>query len=104
MVVAQQFGNKIRELREKNNLLQRQVASMLDIDTPFYSKIERNERIAKKKLVIDIAEILKTDKEELLTLWLADKLVSVVQNEDCALKAITVARNKVKFDVTQKIK
>lgn len=100
MVITSQFGSKIKELRERKNLLQRQIASLLDIDTPFYSKIERGERKAKKELVLAMAQILKVDKEELLTLWLADQLVSVVQNEDCALKAISVARNEVKSKIS----
>ena len=35
-----------------------------------------------------MAEILKTDKEELLILWLADQLYDVVKDEDVALKAM----------------
>lgn len=96
MVASTQFGNRIKELREKNNLLQRQLASMLDIDTPLYSKIERGERKAKKELVIMLSKILKTKTEELLTLWLADQLVLVVQDEDYALKAMRIAENEVK--------
>lgn len=96
MVSSTQFGNRIKELREKNNLLQRQLASMLDIDTPLYSKIERGERKAKKELVIMLSNILNTKTEELLALWLADQLVLVVQDEDYALKAMRIAENVVK--------
>jgi transcriptional regulator with XRE-family HTH domain len=46
--MSNQFGSKIRELREYNNLLLRQVAPFIDIDTPQLSKIERGERILKK--------------------------------------------------------
>ena len=35
------FGNKIRELRDEQELLQRQLAAALEIDTPMFSKIER---------------------------------------------------------------
>ena len=33
------FGDKIRELRDEQGLLQRQLAAALEIDTPMFSKI-----------------------------------------------------------------
>ncbi|MBX2913239.1 MAG: helix-turn-helix transcriptional regulator, partial [Cyclobacteriaceae bacterium] len=38
------FGERIRELRESQGLLQRQLAANLEIDTPMFSKIERGDR------------------------------------------------------------
>ena len=40
------FGNRIRELRDKQGVLQRQLAALLEIDTPMFSKIERGDRRA----------------------------------------------------------
>jgi transcriptional regulator with XRE-family HTH domain len=102
MEIATHFGSRVKELREKHNLLQRHVASLLDIDTPLFSKIERGERTAKKEIVSRLAGILKADKEELLTLWLADQVVEVVKNEDYALKAMQVAEAGVKYKKTKK--
>lgn len=96
-----QFGNRIKELREHQHLLQRQVASLLDMDTPLFSKIERGERTAKKDIVIRLAAILKADKQEMLTLWLADQIVDVTKNEDVALKAMQVAEEEIKFKKTK---
>lgn len=90
--MANQFGSKIKELREANGLLQRQVASQLEIDTPMLSKIERGERKAKKGQVLQFAKMYKADKDELITLWLADQLYDVIEGEalaDEALKNIT---------------
>lgn len=91
------FGEKIRLLREGQNLLQRQVASQLDIDTPMLSKIERGERVAKKAQVIILADLFKVGKEDLLSIWLADKVYEIVKDEDVALKAIQVAENQIKY-------
>lgn len=33
------FGKKIRELRDENGVLQRQLAALLEIDTPMFSKV-----------------------------------------------------------------
>ncbi|GAB1414721.1 hypothetical protein MASR2M117_01270 [Paludibacter sp.] len=75
------FANQIKKLREENNLLQRQLASALEIDTPMYSKIERGDRLAKREQVVIIAKFLSTDENELLTLWLADKVLEVLEGE-----------------------
>jgi len=94
--VVSQFGNKIRQLREQQNLLLRQVAPLLEIDTPLLSKIERGERTAKKEMVKKLADILKTDRGELLTLWLADQVYDVVKDEDVANEAIKNVSKKIK--------
>ncbi len=75
------FGKKIREYREKQNLLLRQVAAHLEVDTALMSKIERGERNASKHQVVEIARFLKANEEELLTLWLADKIESTILEE-----------------------
>jgi transcriptional regulator with XRE-family HTH domain len=95
--MANQFGVKIKELREANNLLQRQVASQLEIDTPMLSKIERGERKAKKEQVVLFADLYKTNKDELLTLWLADQIYDIIKDEDLASKAMDVAQEELKI-------
>ena len=70
------FGNRIRELRDKQGVLQRQLAALLEIDTPMFSKIQ--------------------DVKEMLTLWLADKVLDAVGTEDeISYDAITVAQKHV---------
>lgn len=94
--MATQFGDRIRELRTKQELLLRQVASKLDVDTSIISKMERGERPIKKEQIIILAEILKVDKDELLTLWLADQLYDVIKNEDNAYEALKSVSKKIK--------
>ena len=93
--MATQFGNRIKELRSQQHLLQRQVAALLEMDTPLFSKIERGERIAKKEVVGKLAEILKADSEEFFTLWVADQIIDVTCGEDVALKAMQVAEKEI---------
>ena len=72
------FGKKIRELRDENGVLQRQLAALLEIDTPMFSKIERGDRRAKREQVIKLAEYFNQNEKEMLTLWLADKVLDAV--------------------------
>lgn len=93
------FGDKIKELREEQGLLQRQLAAFLEIDTPMFSKIERGDRRAKREQVIKLAEYLHQDEKEMLILWLADKLIDTVEDEqelDLFNDAILVAQEKIK--------
>ncbi len=46
--MANLFGEKIKQLRTENNLLQKQVASPLGIDPPMRSKVDRDERRVKR--------------------------------------------------------
>lgn len=91
------LGQKIRELRESQNLLLRQVAAQLEVDTALMSKIERGDRNASKQQVIEIAKYLKANEEELLTLWLADKIEStIVEEPTIAYQAMKIANKKLK--------
>ena len=87
------FVEQIRALREQRQMPQRQLAAALEIDTATYCKIEKGERRAKCEQVVLIADMLKTDKEELLALWLADQVTVPVANEKVVVdKALIIAR------------
>ena len=90
------LGNKIKELRIKHEVLQRQLAAYLEIDTPMFSKIERGDRRAKRSQVIQMATYFKADEKEMLTLWLADKVLDALEDEDeLKLTAIETAKSKL---------
>ncbi len=88
---AMNFCDRIKQLRESQNLLQRQLAANLEIDTPMFSKIERGERRAKREQVLLLAKLLNSDAQELLTLWLAEQVYDLVKDEDVASNALKVA-------------
>lgn len=91
------FADKIRQLREDNQMLQRQIASALEIDTPMYSKIERGDRPAKREQVVLIAKLLNTAEDKLLALWLADKVLEIINNEkDLSVKVLEIVKNNIK--------
>ena len=62
------LGNKIKELRDEQGVLQRQLAALLEIDTPMFSKIERGDRKAKREQVVKLAEYFHQDEKEMVTL------------------------------------
>ncbi len=97
-----QFGERIRALREKQNLYLRQVAPLLEMDTAQLSKIEKGIRQIKKEQIPILADILKTETDELLILWLADQLYDVVKDEILANEAMQVAEKKINLKKQKK--
>ena len=94
------FGKKIKELREKHGMVQRKLAAALDIDTPMYSKIERGERKAKRCHIPIMARLLEIEEKELLTIWLADKVLDIVEGEDeVKLDAVIYAQKEIEAEV-----
>ncbi|PKP52346.1 MAG: XRE family transcriptional regulator [Bacteroidetes bacterium HGW-Bacteroidetes-1] len=79
------LGKHIKELREDKGLLQHQLAASLEIDTPIYSIIEHDERRAMGEQVLKLAKMLDTDKDELLTFWLAGQVYEIVKDEKMPL-------------------
>ena len=83
-------------LREACQIPQRELAAALDIDTASYCKIEKGERRARKVHIPIIAELLQGDKEELLTLWLADQVTAMVADEkDLSNKVLSIAKKNI---------
>lgn len=96
------LGEKIRKLREENDLPLRTVAAYLDIDQAILSKVERGHRKVSREQVVKLAEYFKIKEDDLLLVWLSDKLVYEVEDEKLALKAIHVAEEKIKYLTKQK--
>ncbi len=58
-----------------------------------FSKIERGDRRAKRSQVIQMATYFNVDENEMLTLWLADKILKDLDGEDeLKLNAIETAK------------
>ena len=87
------LGNKIKELRGKHEVLQRQLAAYLEIDTPMFSKRGRGDRRAKRSQVILLAKYFHIDEKDMLTLWLADKVLDTLEGEyELCLDALDTAK------------
>lgn len=66
---SEKFGTRLRELRKKADLSQREVASLVDINYTYLSKIESGEMSPpSEKVIVKLAAVLHADKDELITL------------------------------------
>ncbi|EHM7982501.1 helix-turn-helix transcriptional regulator [Elizabethkingia anophelis] len=89
------LGNKLKFLREEKQITQRQIASLLGIDTATYCKIEKGDRRAKREQVFAISACLQADIKELLRFWSADKVYDIIVNEDEATQILNVVAEKI---------
>ena len=90
------LGQEIRETREKQKLLLRQVAAHIEVDTALLSKAERGERNLNRDQVVKLAKFFNTSEEKYISLWLCDKIIEVVDNDPLANKGIKKALTKIK--------
>lgn len=88
------FGKKVREIRESKSLLLRQVAAFLEVDTAFLSNVELGKKKATRQQVDRLAEFFNLDKSELIPLWLSDRIMDIIESEPQA---------KVSLEITAKI-
>lgn len=91
------IGEKLRYLREQNELPLRKVAALLDIDVAILSKMERGERRLSKEVVLKLADIYNYNADELLVSFLSDKIMYEIQDEDLGEKALKVAEQRVQY-------
>ena len=88
-------GQKIREIREDRKLLLRQVAAYLKVDTALISKAERGLRNLNREQVTKLSQLFNSSQDELITLWLCDRIMDVVGNDPLAVQGIKKALNKI---------
>lgn len=91
------LGQKIKELRKQADLKQRELAYQLGIGEGFLSKVENDQKLLKREDLTKLNELFKIPIEELESLWLANKLYSIVRDEESALTALKVAEEQVKY-------
>jgi transcriptional regulator with XRE-family HTH domain len=89
------LGGKLKELRELNGFVQRQVAAQLEIDTAYVSKMENGEKQLSSIHLKKLSVLYKTNEKELLTLWMADKIIRLVDKEKIGKDAIILALKEI---------
>ena len=90
------LGERLRLLRESKGLLQREVAAKLDVDTAYISKMESNEKPVSRIHLKKLAALLDINEDELLTLWLTNKILKTIEEEENQETTLKLALDYVK--------
>lgn len=91
------IGDILKELRLNRNLLLREVAASIKIDSALLSKYEKGIRLPTKEQIKKFSKYFNINEKILLTLWLSDKIVNVLtEYDDISLNVLKVAEEKIK--------
>jgi len=90
----------LKKAREKKELKTREVAQLLGIDQALVSKFESGSRKPTKDQLSKLATLLEIDYETLLIAWLKEKILNEIGTDEIALKALHVAEEQIKYNVS----
>jgi len=77
-------------------LFLREVGAALELDNAFISKVENEERLLPRKHLENLAEFLNVPLDELLVLWLSDKMMELLQKQPLAEQALKMTQKRLK--------
>ena len=85
------LGQKLKELREEHQFVQREVAAKLEVDTAYVSKMENGTKQVSRSWLPTLADMFEVQESELVTLWIAEnqtvhnRLISFIWSiaDDC---------------------
>lgn len=89
------FSDYIKQRRELLGLVQKDIAEVLSVDVPMYSRYERGQRQLKEEHIPIIASKLNLDNSELRKMWIADKVYSVVSSEKDAAQILDIVAENI---------
>ena len=78
----------LKNARTTKGLKTTEVASLLRIDAALISKFESGQRTPTRQQVLQLAKLLEIIPDELLILWLKEKILSLLANDPLAEKAL----------------
>ena len=89
------LGARIKKLRKEKGIVQRQVASRLEVDSAYVSKMENDDKPVSRSYIQKLSELFETTTEELETLWLSDKIMEIIQNEPLAMDSLNLTQKRL---------
>ncbi len=98
------FGEYIKQRRTELGFPLRKVASHLDIDTSTLGKIEREERNLSTYLVPPLAEILETEKQQLLNRYYSSKVLQEIKDYPQYKDVLNIVDEQMELYVSHQIR
>ena len=96
MTSINMLGSKLRKLREANGSFQKEIATLLYLNVAYVGKMKNKEKPISRSHLKIFAQIYRTPEEELITIWLADKIIDVLRTEKLGLEAMIIVEKYLK--------
>jgi Fic family protein/DNA-binding XRE family transcriptional regulator len=87
--------NLIKSTRLSKGIKSRELAQLIGVDQAIVSKIENGSRFPTKDQLLKIADILEIPKEEILPLWLKEKILLELKYEPYANQALSLVQEEL---------
>jgi transcriptional regulator with XRE-family HTH domain len=97
------IGILFRHKREEKGLLIRQVAAVTELDQAIISRIENCDRLPTKEQLIKLAGLYNLDTKEIMSAWLAEKMVRDYGDEPYVSEALRDAHDRVLFNLNSAV-
>ena len=95
------FGETVKEMRIAKKMLLRQVAAKMNVDSSLLSRVENGMKKLSREQVVALATVLEQDQEQLLVLYLGERVVYELKDEeDLAINAIMVAEKRIRYEAS----
>jgi fido (protein-threonine AMPylation protein)/predicted transcriptional regulator len=85
----------LKQKRQEKSLKTRELAQYLGIDQALISKFESGDRLPTRSQVMRLSEILEWPIEELLPIWLKQKIIAEVGRDEYAEKALQLVQEDI---------
>ena len=89
------LGQKLKELREQNRFVQREVAAKLEVDTAYVSKMENGTKQVSRSWLPILAKMFQYDEKDLNVLWLTDKVLNTLEGEPFRKEVVALICKKL---------
>jgi len=90
----------LKNAREQKDIKTRELAQLLGIDQALISKFENGSRKPTREQILKLATALDINFEELMIAWLKEKILYEIGNDDLALKAMQLAEEEIKYNIS----
>lgn len=90
------LAEHLKKLSVNKQMTHRCLAAVLTIDTAACCKIEKGEWKAKKEHLRTLSDMLCVEADDLLALWLAEKVSDIIPPEEVATEVLSIVGNGLK--------
>ena len=85
----------LKNAREQKNIKTRELAQLIGIDQALISKFENGSRKPTRDQVAKLAQVLEIDYETLMVLWLKERILYEIGDDNLALRAMNMVSEAI---------
>ena len=85
----------LKNAREQKNIKTRELAQLIGIDQALISKFENGTRKPTREQITKLAQVLEIDYETLMVLWLKERILYEIGDDNLALKAMNMVSEAI---------